>query len=102
MHTIHNVIYRISYVLLAKCTDILKTQNDKSGTQALHNVCNWLFLDKPAIEYHDLENVKIISYRELKAAKEIVASHLKCIEYPEFIGIDLNILECCVPSLMLG
>jgi len=49
-----------------------------------------------------LENIKIISYKELKAAKEIVSSHLKCIACSEFIGIDFDILECYVPSLMLG
>ncbi|XP_012530873.2 beta-alanine-activating enzyme isoform X1 [Monomorium pharaonis] len=88
--------------LLTNCTKGLKTQRDKDGSQTLHDACNWTYLDKPALEYHDLENVKIISYRELKAAKEIIFSHLKCIEYPEFIGIDFNILEYCVPSLMLG
>lgn len=99
---IHDIIYRVSYILLANCTERLKAQNGKSDTQALHNVCNWLHPDKPAIEYHDLETVRIISYRELKAAKEIVSNHLKCIKYPEFIGIDFDILECCVSSLMLG
>lgn len=94
------LFYRVSYFPLANCKR-LRIQ-DRNDPQALHNVCNWLYLDKPAIEYHDLENVKIISYRELKAAKETVSNHLKCIKYPEFIGIDLNISECCVPSLMLG
>lgn len=88
--------------LSANCTEKLKTQRDRGGPQTLHDACNWIYLDKPAIEYHDLENVKIISYKELKAAKEIVLSRLKCIEYPEFIGIDFDILEYCVPSLMLG
>ncbi|XP_077269796.1 aminoadipate-semialdehyde dehydrogenase isoform X3 [Temnothorax americanus] len=84
------------------CTKRLKVQDDRNDSQALHDVCNWLYLDKTAIEYHDLENVKIISYRELKATKETISSHLKCIECPEFIGIDFDISECCVPSLMLG
>ncbi|XP_018311567.1 acyl-CoA synthetase family member 4 [Mycetomoellerius zeteki] len=84
------------------CIERLKTQNDKNDPQALHNECNWLYLNKPAIEYHDLENVKIISYRELKAAKEIVSNYLKHIVCSEFIGIDFDILEYCVPSLMLG
>ncbi|XP_011880286.1 PREDICTED: acyl-CoA synthetase family member 4 isoform X2 [Vollenhovia emeryi] len=83
------------------CTKRLKVQYDRSD-RALHNACNWLHLDKPAIEYHDLENVKTISYRELKAAKETVSSHLKFIERPEFIGINFDISESCVPSLMLG
>lgn len=96
------VFYRISYILSANFTERLKVQDDKSDPQALHNVCNWLYLDKPAIEYHDLENVKIISYRELKATKETISSYLKCIERPEFIGIDFDISDCCVPSLMLG
>lgn len=80
----------------------MKVQDDRNDSQALHNVCNWLYLDKPAIEYHDLENVKTISYRELKAAKETVSNYLKCIERPEFIGIDFDIPNCYVPSLMLG
>ncbi|XP_018342023.1 PREDICTED: acyl-CoA synthetase family member 4 isoform X1 [Trachymyrmex septentrionalis] len=84
------------------CIERLKTQNDRNGPQTLHNECNWLYPDKSVIEYHDLENVKIISYRELKAAKEIVSNHLKHILCPEFIGIDFDILEYCVPSLMLG
>ncbi|KYN17850.1 Acyl-CoA synthetase family member 4 like protein [Trachymyrmex cornetzi] len=90
------------FFFLANCIEKLKTQNDRSVPQTLHNECNWLYLNKSVIEYHDLENIKIISYRELKAAKEIVSNHLKHIVCSEFIGIDFNILEYCVPSLMLG
>ncbi|XP_011637640.1 beta-alanine-activating enzyme [Pogonomyrmex barbatus] len=79
----------------------LKVQNDKNK-QTLHNLCDWLYPDKTAIEYHDLENIKIISYRELRKAKETILNHLKCIGHPEFIGIDSDISEYCVPSLMLG
>ncbi|XP_018406530.1 PREDICTED: acyl-CoA synthetase family member 4 isoform X2 [Cyphomyrmex costatus] len=88
--------------VLANCIEGLKMQNDRSSPQALHNECNWLYLDKAAIEYHDLDNVKIISYKELKAAKEVISNHLNYIECSEFIGIDFDILEYCVPSLMLG
>ncbi|XP_072757295.1 beta-alanine-activating enzyme [Anoplolepis gracilipes] len=85
-------------------TKKLKLQDDNKPdcSQALHNVCNWLYLNKTAIEYHDLKEVKIISYNELRAMKEIVSNCLKCIQYPEFIGINWDILEYCVPSLMLG
>ncbi|KAL0102094.1 hypothetical protein PUN28_018561 [Cardiocondyla obscurior] len=83
-------------------TKKLKVQNDRDNLQTLHDVCNWFHLDKSAIEYHDLENVKIIKYKELKAAKETVSSHLKCINCPEFIGIDFEVSKYCVPSLMLG
>jgi len=57
-----------------------------------------------AIEYHDLEEIKIINYNELKTAKETVCKHLayNIKNYSEFIGINFDILEYCVPSLMLG
>lgn len=78
-------------------------QDDKQDCpQTLHNICNWFYLDEAVIEYHDLEEVKIISYNELQTMKQIVSNCLKCIQHPEFIGIDLDILEYCVPSLMLG
>ncbi|EFN63853.1 Acyl-CoA synthetase family member 4 [Camponotus floridanus] len=85
-------------------TKKLKLQNDNKSDypQALHDICNWLHFNKAAIEYHDLKEVKTISYNELQAMKEVVANCLKCIQYPEFIGINLDILEYCVPSLMLG
>ncbi|XP_011262897.2 beta-alanine-activating enzyme isoform X1 [Camponotus floridanus] len=85
-------------------TKKLKLQNDNKPDypQALHDICNWLHFNKAAIEYHDLKEVKTISYNELQAMKEVVANCLKCIQYPEFIGINLDILEYCVPSLMLG
>ncbi|XP_029171037.1 LOW QUALITY PROTEIN: beta-alanine-activating enzyme [Nylanderia fulva] len=85
-------------------TKRLKLQDDKQNCphKTLHNICNWFYLDKTAIEYHDLEKVKIISYNELQTMKQIVSNCLKCIQHPEFIGIDLDISEYCVPSLMLG
>jgi len=91
-------------MFLVNDTKKLKLQNDNKPDypQALHNICNWLHLNKAAIEYHDLKEVKIISYNELQAMKEVVANCLKCIQHPEFIGINLDILEYCVPSLMLG
>lgn len=92
----------LHFFFLANCTERLKVQDDQNDQQNLHNICNWLYLDKTAIEYHDLENVKTVSYRELKVAKETVSSQLKCIEHPEFIGIDFDISDYCVPSLMLG
>ncbi|KAL6438049.1 hypothetical protein ACFW04_004363 [Cataglyphis niger] len=84
-------------------TKRLKLQNDdKQDPQSLHNICSWLHLNKTAIEYHDLKEIKIISYNELRAMKETVSNCLKPINYPEFIGINWDILEYCVPSLMLG
>lgn len=78
--------------------------NRRDCPQTLHDVCNWLHLNDSAIEYHDLEEIKIISYNELQAAKETVSEHLKynVNNYFEFIGIDFDIVEYCVPSLMLG
>lgn len=76
--------------------------DDKQDPQSLHKICSWLHLNKTAIEYHDLKEIKIISYNELRAMKETVSNCLKPIDYPEFIGINWDILEYCVPSLMLG
>ncbi|XP_012223300.1 beta-alanine-activating enzyme [Linepithema humile] len=85
------------------CAKQLKTQEDnKDCPRALQNICNWFYVDKSAIEYHELDEVKIINYNELQAAKETVSKHLKCIQNPEFIGINFDVLEYCVPSLMLG
>lgn len=103
MHIIYISIYLIVHVFLVNDTKRLKLQNDdKQDPQSLHNICSWLHLNKTAIEYHDLKEVKTISYNELRAMKEIVSNCLKSIDYPEFIGINLDILEYCVPSLMLG
>lgn len=87
-----------------KKTKRLKLQDDNKQDcpQTLHNICNSFCFDKTVVEYHDLEEVKLISYNELQMMKQIISSCLKCIQYPEFIGIDLDILEYCVPSLMLG
>jgi len=91
------------YILLVNYAKQLKRQEDnKDCQQTLHNLCNWFHVDKSAIEYHDLDEVKIINYSELQAAKETVSKHLKCIQNPEFIGINFDVLEYCVPSLMLG
>lgn len=76
---------------------------ERDSPQVLLDVCMWLDLDDSAIEYHDLREIKIIRYNELHAAKEIVSKRLECVKNcPEFIGIDFDILEYCVPSLMLG
>ncbi|XP_070149828.1 beta-alanine-activating enzyme isoform X2 [Polyergus mexicanus] len=80
----------------------LQDDNKQDCQQSLYNICSWLNLNKTAIEYHDLKEVKIISYNELRVMKEIVSNCLKRIQHPEFIGINLDILEYCVPSLMLG
>ncbi|XP_014470185.1 PREDICTED: acyl-CoA synthetase family member 4 [Dinoponera quadriceps] len=88
----------INYTKKLKVQDV----KNKYCPYILHNICNWFYLDKPAIEYHDLQEVKIISYNELQAATKTVSDCLKYIQYPEFIGINFDILEYCVPSLMLG
>lgn len=85
------------------CAKQLKIQEDnKDCPGTLHNVCNWFYVDKPAIEYHELDEIKIINYNELQTSIEAVSKHLKCIQSPEFIGINFDILEYCVPTLMLG
>ncbi|XP_011339696.1 beta-alanine-activating enzyme isoform X2 [Ooceraea biroi] len=87
------------------CAKKQKVQNDERDCpQRLHDACNWLHLNDSAIEYHDLEEIKIICYNELQAAKETVSKHLQnnIKDYPEFIGIDFDIVEYCVPPLMLG
>ncbi|XP_020280492.1 acyl-CoA synthetase family member 4 isoform X2 [Pseudomyrmex gracilis] len=85
------------------CTKKLKTYDNKQdGLQVLTKICNWFNLNKSAIEYHDIEEIKIIKYDELQTAKKTVSNHLKCIKYSEFIGINTDISEYCVPSLILG
>lgn len=89
--------------LVNSCTKKLKTYDNKQdGLQVLTKICNWFNLNKSAIEYHDIEEIKIIKYDELQTAKKTVSNHLKCIKYSEFIGINTDISEYCVPSLILG
>ncbi|XP_032670188.1 beta-alanine-activating enzyme [Odontomachus brunneus] len=88
--------YAISY------TERLKVQDKDDCLYTLYDMCNWIDLEKPAIEYYNLQEIKIINYNELQAATQAVSNCLKCIQFPEFIGINFDILEYCVPSLMLG
>lgn len=92
------------HAILDNYTKRLKVQGKKTeySSYTLNSICDWLALNQPAIEYHDLEEIKIISYNELQVAKEIISKCLRSMQYPEFVGIDLDILEYCVPSLMLG
>ncbi|XP_076620324.1 aminoadipate-semialdehyde dehydrogenase [Colletes latitarsis] len=68
----------------------------------LHDICKWNELDNVVIEYHDLERIIYINYRELFAAKAMLSDLLKCIEGFEFIGINFDVPQYCVVSLMLG
>lgn len=93
----------IYFVFLVSSAKKLKTyDNKKDCSLVLSKVCNWFNLNKSAIEYHDVEEIKIIRYDELQTAKKTVSDNLKCIKYSEFIGINIDILEYCVPSLILG
>ncbi|XP_076176149.1 aminoadipate-semialdehyde dehydrogenase isoform X2 [Ptiloglossa arizonensis] len=68
----------------------------------LHDTCKWNELENVAIEYHDLDDTIYINYRELLAAKTVLSDLLICIEDSEFIGINFDVPEYCVVSLMLG
>ncbi|KAL2734539.1 beta-alanine-activating enzyme, partial [Vespula maculifrons] len=74
--------------------------SDKSIT--LIDIINWNYLNNVAIEYHDLNKIYTIKYAELNEARNKIASILKCIENFEFIGIDIDVPEYCVPALILG
>ncbi|XP_076676078.1 aminoadipate-semialdehyde dehydrogenase isoform X2 [Andrena cerasifolii] len=77
--------------------------NSTNERKKLHDICNWNELDNVIIEYHDLQGIIIcITYRELLAAKVMLSDHLKSIQSYEFIGINFDIPEYCVVSLILG
>lgn len=77
--------------------------NSTNEIKKLHDICNWNELDNVIIEYHDLRGIIIyITYRELLAAKVMLSDHLKSIQSYEFIGINFDIPEYCVVSLILG
>ena len=77
--------------------------NPTNEIEKLHDICNWNELDNVIIEYHDLRGIIIyITYRELLAAKIMLSDHLNSIESCEFIGINFDIPEYCVVSLILG
>ncbi|XP_053972317.1 beta-alanine-activating enzyme isoform X1 [Hylaeus volcanicus] len=85
-----------------KTQTVLSIQQQFNIVQKLHNTCKWNDLDNVAIEYHDLEKNIYINYRELFAAKTMLFDFLKCIECSEFIGINYDVPNYCVVSLMLG
>lgn len=68
----------------------------------LHDTCNWNQPDHVAIEYHDSREIIYITYGQLFRAKNMVSDYLKCLKKFEFIGINFDIPEYCVVSLMLG
>ncbi|XP_076237373.1 aminoadipate-semialdehyde dehydrogenase [Calliopsis andreniformis] len=76
--------------------------NPTSVMKKLHEICNWNETDNAAIEYHDLQEIIYITYRELLAAKLMLSDLLTFIQNPEFIGIYFDIPIYCVISLILG
>ncbi|PBC34233.1 Acyl-CoA synthetase family member [Apis cerana cerana] len=74
----------------------------KDFTKKLHDICNWSQLDNVAIEYHDLQETIYIHYKELFHIKSMISDYLKHIQNVEFIGINFDIPEYCVISLILG
>ncbi|XP_034171725.1 aminoadipate-semialdehyde dehydrogenase isoform X1 [Osmia lignaria lignaria] len=71
-------------------------------TKMLHDICNWNHLNKVAIEYHGLQQVIYISYQDVLTTRNIISDYLKCIKHFEFIGINFDIPEYCIVSLILG
>lgn len=55
-----------------------------------------------AIEYHNLQETIYIHYKELFHMKSMISDYLKHIQNVEFIGINFDIPEYCVISLILG
>lgn len=74
----------------------------KNLAKKLHDICNWDQLDNVAIEYHDLQEIIYINYRELLVTQSLISDYLKCIKNIEFIGINFDIPEYCVISVILG
>lgn len=78
-------------------------EHDVNGAlKTLNDICNWHYLDDIAIEYHDLERIAFITYAELCAAKQKVFDILLGIKEFQFIGVNFDIPQYCVPSLLLG
>nr|XP_033341796.1 beta-alanine-activating enzyme isoform X2 [Megalopta genalis] len=70
--------------------------------EKLHDICNWAEIENVAIEYHDLDNTICITYKELLATKIMLSDFLQCIKGFEFVGINFDVPEYCVVSLILG
>ncbi|XP_031774551.1 beta-alanine-activating enzyme isoform X2 [Apis florea] len=78
------------------------SNESESFTKKLHDICNWNQLDNVAIEYHNLQETIYIHYKELFHMKSMISDYLKHIQNVEFIGINFDIPEYCVISLILG
>ncbi|CAK9819703.1 Beta-alanine-activating enzyme [Anthophora plagiata] len=79
-----------------------KDKDSKTRIKTLDDICNWSQPDNVAIEYHDLQQLTHINYSELFLAKCTISDYLKCIKNCEFIGINFDIPEYCIVSVMLG
>lgn len=110
----YTIIEKFNYLFLSNLIEILIISdkekenftfysNDfKDFTKKLHDICNWSQLDNVAIEYHDLQETIYIHYKELFHIKSMISDYLKHIQNVEFIGINFDIPEYCVISLILG
>lgn len=69
---------------------------------SLNMMCNNFLMNNIAIEFHDENFIKEITYKELETMKLEVENILSTISGSQFIAIDLEIQNFCIPSLILG
>ncbi|KAK9300214.1 hypothetical protein QLX08_006989 [Tetragonisca angustula] len=81
---------------------VLCSNDSKNHIKKLHEICNWDQLNNVAIEYHDLQETIYIDYRELFFTQRLISDYLRCIKCVEFFGINFDIPEYCVISVILG
>ncbi|KAG7198271.1 hypothetical protein KM043_005674 [Ampulex compressa] len=68
----------------------------------LQDICKWNSSNNVAIEYYEVEREIFITYAEVDVAKNVVSNTLRCLKNIVFIGLNPDIPEYCLPSLMLG
>lgn len=80
----------------------LSKEPEDYDQQSLATLCDWSRPDNIAIEYHDANNIKQISYSILNDAKKQVKSTLDSVGSNGFVGINYDVEPYCVPALILG
>lgn len=65
-------------------------------------MCNNFLMNNIAIEFHDEDFIKKITYNEIENTKSEIKDILLKINGSQFIAIDLEIENFCIPSLILG
>ncbi|XP_046625977.1 beta-alanine-activating enzyme [Neodiprion virginianus] len=69
----------------------------------LNTICDWSSPEDIAIEYHNSETIKKISYSELSDAKvKIEAVLAGAVKNHQFVGINCDVKAPSIPALILG